>query len=369
MSNSTGVTPCGKAIPFVDYTYAEVASHYGFPSNQGTGQTQGILAWGPQGQIGVDISSIAVGPLKDVNYVVKIVGSQTNNQNNLSGEIKLDCTVTGNFIPLATTIYVYLAASGEAHLALKQAIDDGCQVTTCSFAINDEDVKANSNAVADFEAQLKAAKDANMTTCFAAGDSGAASGHFVDAVAYPAGSMHAIAVGGTFVPASTDEETVWWNFPLPNNHGHRSWWASGGGVSKNYPVPGYQSSINPTSFPDGNGKTYEGRGVPDVAVFAQGTEDWVGTSLASPTFAALIACINSELGSDGPVGPIHQHLYNPPSGYTPFTSITTGNNIPPANSGFLTEGYTAQPGWDACTGLGIPDGTQLLDMFQSIQGS
>jgi kumamolisin len=33
-----------------------------------------------------------------------------------------------------------------------------------------------------------------------------------------------------------------------------------------------------------------------------------------------------------------------------FRDITSGNN----------GAYQARPGWDACTGLGVPNGTQLL---------
>ena len=37
-----------------------------------------------------------------------------------------------------------------------------------------------------------------------------------------------------------------------------------------------------------------------------------------------------------------------------FRDITSGNN----------GAYTAGPGWDACSGLGSPDGTALLSRLQ-----
>jgi kumamolisin len=37
-----------------------------------------------------------------------------------------------------------------------------------------------------------------------------------------------------------------------------------------------------------------------------------------------------------------------------FRDITSGNN----------GAYTAGPGWDACSGLGSPDGTALLNRLQ-----
>jgi kumamolisin len=38
-----------------------------------------------------------------------------------------------------------------------------------------------------------------------------------------------------------------------------------------------------------------------------------------------------------------------------FRDITTGNN----------GAYTAGPGWDACSGLGSPDGTALLTRLRA----
>jgi len=39
--------------------------------------------------------------------------------------------------------------------------------------------------------------------------------------------------------------------------------------------------------------------------------------------------------------------------------VTTGNNNPTGS----TIGYAAGPGWDACTGLGTPNGTALFNFF------
>jgi kumamolisin len=47
------------------------------------------------------------------------------------------------------------------------------------------------------------------------------------------------------------------------------------------------------------------------------------------------------------LGLIQPLLYGIPRG---FRDITTGSN----------GAFTAGPGWDACTGLGVPDGTGLL---------
>jgi kumamolisin len=97
------------------------------------------------------------------------------------------------------------------------------------------------------------------------------------------------------------------------------------------------------------------RGVPDVSgdadpqtgydVRIDGADIVIGgTSAVAPLWAGLIARINSMRSS--PVGLIDAQLYATPS---VLNEITTGNN----------GSYAAGPGWNACTGLGSPDGTKI----------
>jgi kumamolisin len=72
-----------------------------------------------------------------------------------------------------------------------------------------------------------------------------------------------------------------------------------------------------------------------------------GTSAVAPLWAGLFALINQSLGAN--VGYINPLLYNANAEAT-FHDITSGNNGV----------YSAGPGWDACTGLGSPNGTALL---------
>ena len=56
---------------------------------------------------------------------------------------------------------------------------------------------------------------------------------------------------------------------------------------------------------------------------------------------------------DKPLGLIHTALYagvQPGAPSPALRDITSGNN----------GAYQAKPGWDACTGLGVPDGPALL---------
>jgi len=98
--------------------------------------------------------------------------------------------------------------------------------------------------------------------------------------------------------------------------------------------------------------------VPDIAANADPATgynvlvdgQWIvvgGTSAVAPLIAGLIALANQKLKKSS--GFIHPKIYN--SKPSVFKDITSGNNITAASGG-----YTAGPGWDACTGLGVPLG-------------
>jgi len=74
-----------------------------------------------------------------------------------------------------------------------------------------------------------------------------------------------------------------------------------------------------------------------------------------PLWAALIARLAQATGQR--FGLIQSLLYagvSPGADVPGFRDITSGNN----------GAYAAGPGWDACSGLGSPDGTALLTRLQ-----
>jgi kumamolisin len=148
------------------------------------------------------------------------------------------------------------------------------------------------------------------------------------------------------VSSITDERT--WNDGAQGG-------SSGGGISDVFDPPAYQASaaLPPSANPGGR----VGRGVPDVAgdaspvsgyqVLVDGQRMVIGgTSAVAPLLAALVAQLNEQLKK--PVGFLNPLLYAAPSSV--FRDITSGGN----------GAYAARPGWDACTGLGRPDGAALL---------
>jgi Pro-kumamolisin, activation domain len=91
-----------------------------------------------------------------------------------------------------------------------------------------------------------------------------------------------------------------------------------------------------------------------------------GTSVAAPTFSAILALINQQLGSSG-FGNVNPNLYKFAAGSSsPFHDVTSGNNMVPCTSGKLNcpagttrIGFSAGPGYDQVTGLGSVDADKL----------
>jgi kumamolisin len=74
----------------------------------------------------------------------------------------------------------------------------------------------------------------------------------------------------------------------------------------------------------------------------------------APLWAALVCRLAQALGR--PLGMLQPVIYAKAKAgqATPgFRDVTTGNN----------GAYQANPGWNACTGLGVPNGTELLAVF------
>jgi kumamolisin len=79
-----------------------------------------------------------------------------------------------------------------------------------------------------------------------------------------------------------------------------------------------------------------------------------GTSAVAPLMAALIIRINQAKGKS--VGFLNPFLYaNAANGVV--VGVTDGTNTITKT----VQGYNAGPGWNACTGLGTPDGTAILN--------
>ena len=201
----------------------------------------------------------------------------------------------------------------------------------------------------------------------AAGDSGSSdtpTGGGAVHIDFPAASPHVLSCGGTSLRAdpatgTVSSETVWNNGP---GHG-----ATGGGISDTFGQPPWQATAGVPPRTHGH-TTTPGRGVPDVAadadpgtgyqVYVDGTARvFGGTSAVAPLWAALVCRLAQSFGR--PLGLLQPTLYaggQPGAAQPGFRDITTGDN----------DAYHAAPGWDPCTGLGVPDQT-LLTVLQNSQ--
>ena len=199
-----------------------------------------------------------------------------------------------------------------------------------------------------------------VTVCAAAGDDGSSDIRDQSQddgklhVDFPASSPFALACGGTRLEAANGKitrEVVW-------NEGRQDG-ATGGGVSQVFDLPAWQKNANVPESPSGS----RGRGVPDVSGDADPLTGYVvridgrdgvigGTSAVAPLWAGLVALLNEKLGK--PVGYLNPVIYGLPEGV--FRDIDQGDNDVSRQG----KPYKAGPGWDACTGLGSPNGAALL---------
>jgi kumamolisin len=344
-----------KAQQTSSFTPLQVASLYQFPQGDGSGQCVGIIELGG-GYETSDLKSY-FSNLGVASPTVVSVGvdqgsnSPTGNPNGPDGEVTLDVEVVGAVAPGAK-IAVYFTTNTDSGFidAVTTAVHDTTNnPSVISISWGGAESAWTSQSLQTFNSALQAAATMGVTVCVASGDSGSVDGSGSTVVDFPASSPYVLACGGTRLTASgqTIKSEVVWNDGTEGG-------ASGGGVSAAFAVPTWQEGLSSTSA-KGVKKALTGRGVPDVAgnaspesgydVLIDGSQTVVGgTSAVAPLWAALIARINAAKGS--PAGFVNPKLYQTPSA---LNDITQGNN----------GAFEATVGWDACTGLGSPNGQKV----------
>jgi kumamolisin len=344
----------------------EVAALYGIPLDRDASSVcVGIVALGG-GYLPTDLAKALAGMQRQAPVVVDQPVS--GNGNNFGGgtmadqEIALDLQIMAGLLPKAR-IVVYFAGNTTQSLvgAIKQAIFDDVnkpQVLSVSWGSAETFwTPAGRDAL---QSVLADAIRLRVSVVFAAGDD-LATGGLMDGKAhvwFPASSPYVLGCGGTLPTLGADAtavtaEAVW-------NDGFTG---TGGGISELFPVPDYQSKLAlPPSVNDGKTR----RGVPDVAGAAASRPGYRiilngqavvkdGTSAVAPLWAALIAMANAQRGA--PLGFVNPALYSNPA---LFRSIVQGNNR--ANG----KGYDAGPGWNACTGMGVPRGAEIVAALAAV---
>jgi len=348
-------------------TPPQVAKLYNFPANRtGEGQCIGIIELGG-GFRSTDLSAYfkTLGIKKPSVTAVSIGGAHNDPDGptkDANGEVMLDIEVAGAVAPRAKIAVYFAPNTDEGFLgALTTAIHDTVRKpSVISISWGAAEPEWTAQAKRDFDTACRDAALMGVNVTVAAGDHGAPDTDDPKEkranVDFPASSPNVIACGGTRLVASGTtiaSETVW------NNH---DGWATGGGVSEFFARPAYQSSANVPKSINPSHKT--GRGVPDVCGNADIDTGYIvrvdgkttaigGTSAVSPLWAGLIALLNQ--GRQQPLGFLNAKLYAMPKSNAALHDIQAGDNG--VNK---VTGYKAKAGWDACTGLGSPNGANLL---------
>lgn len=325
------------------YYPTQVAKLYNFPAYTGKGCKIGFIELGGGytrtdlqtffNQIGLPIPTI-----KD--RLIDGARNTPDGANGAQGEVTLDIEVAMSVANKATGVVYFAPNTTQGFLdAIKAAIADKMDAISISWGGPEDNWSA-----AELAAYDKVFASTSIPIFVAAGDSGSSDGEQGQHVDFPGSSPHVICCGGTTLIGNIanpgiQSETVW-------NNGQNV--ATGGGFSLAFPRPKYQSKIG-FNF-------NQQRGVPDISGNADPNTGYLcyiagqwfpigGTSAVAPLMAALYCLLKEATGHSSSflLGFMYTHTNS-------FRDITQGNN----------GAYKANVGWDACTGLGVPDGKAML---------
>jgi kumamolisin len=342
------------------FTPDEVARLYHYPPGlDGRGQKVALIELGggyKPADLKTYFARLGIKQPKVTSVSVDGAGNApTGDPGGPDGEVMLDIEVVGAISP-AAQILVYFAPNTDRGFldAITTAIHDSRRPSAISISWGAPEAQWTKQSMTQFDQAFQAAATLGITVCCASGDGGSSDGMSDGRahVDFPASSPHVVACGGTRVEAKNgaiSSEVVW-------NAGGG---ATGGGISDVFAPPSWQSKAKVP--PSANPGHRHGRGVPDVAgdadpatgyqVRVDGTDAvFGGTSAVAPLLAALVARINQGLGTR--VGFLNSVFYGA-SGRSTLRDVTKGTN----------GAYKAATGWDACTGLGSPNGTKLLELL------
>jgi kumamolisin len=338
---ATGNTP-----PFLPAQIAKAYHADGLAWN-GSGQIIGIVIDTPPRTADLTAFWKAAGVAQSLNNIqtVQVISGTLPKP---EGEESLDVEWSSAMAP-AAKVRVYATRNlSDPNLdrAYQQIYQDaktmtGLRQVSLSYGIGETEV---STAQLQTDAQLFANLASIGITVFASsGDDGSSPDGTLQPSS-PASDVNVTGVGGTSLvldaAGAASSETAW--------NG------SGGGISSYFSRPAWQKGAGVSAGTK--------RLSPDVSLPADPNTGAViylngarlaigGTSWSSPTWAGICALINqARAGSArGPVGVLGAKVY-PLLGTANFRDITGGNN----------GSYSAGPGYDLCTGLGVPNVAMLI---------
>lgn len=346
----------------VSYTPRDWAKIYNFPPTlAGDGYTIGFIELGggfKQADLDAYAASLGLPTRPAIQFVPVDGGTNSpSTPDSADGEVMLDLCVAAGLAPYAR-LRVYMAPNTEQGFldAVAKAIADNVDAVSISWGAPEDSWSASAMQQMNALFQKASSASRGISVTVASGDNGSGDGESGNHVDFPASSPWVTACGGTSLVAdpvsgAVTSETVW---------NDSSGGATGGGVSSVFSIPDYQVGAG---VPNGND-----RGVPDISADASPETGVVvrvdgqtlvmgGTSAIAPFMAAMAVVLSQGLGRR--VGFLNPILYK--LGYSsglgvpaPLRDVTAGNNGT----------YTARHGWDACTGVGVPNVAAILVYLQ-----
>ena len=338
----------------------------------GAGQSVGLLEFSSYYQVDITNYENIIGlthyvPLTNVVILISRYDHGPSTANN--DEVALDIEQAIAMAPGLSSVIVYETRSSASSILSRMADDDLAMQMSSSWTWS-----GGPSTTIDGIFQQMASQGQSFFQ--ASGDNDAyTSSQTLDnssQTTAPVDSTNLTCVGGTTLTmngsgASGSSETVW-NYN--SQGGSDANLGSGGGISTYYHIPYWQTNVSMAA----NSGSTTFRNIPDVAltaddVFASyddgddsGTYYFVGTSCAAPLWAGFCALVNQQsvavTGTN--VGFLNPALYaiaNRTNYNACFHDITTGNNIGTGTPGL----FYAVTGYDLCTGLGTPNGTNLIN--------
>ncbi len=286
------------------------------------------------------MNNIKPAPVVDT---ISFNGTATFNANS-AVETELDAEFTGMMAPGALVhVFASAANSDAGELAMFTAIldDNRAKVVNYSWGLCEDQLAISHKQDMDKVFARAIAQGVNILN--ASGDTGSdCDGDGSQAASYPATSPNVVGIGGTTLMITNGQAS------------EKTWSGSGGGISKLYSKPDYQSALDSTK--------YTGRAFPDVAfnadpksgqaVYAAGKSQVVGgTSMAAPQWAGFLTMVGAARGAK-PLGFLNPILYalntHDQSAY--FRDVISGSNGK----------FSAGVGWDPTTGFGSLKASDLF---------
>ena len=335
----------------------------------GTGQSVALVEF--DGYYANDITSyVSLAGLPRANLTNIAVDGGISTPGGESGEVSLDIEMVISMATNLANVLVYEAPDSYPWLDILNRIANDNLAAQISCSWYGEPTPGAEQVFQQMAAQ-------GQSFFNASGDMEA----FIGPVFFPADSPSVTQVGGTVLttaaPGGSWASETAWNSGLdtstdPNDPTRGQYGGTGGGISPTYSIPSWQQGVNSFLI---NGGSTTARDIPDVALTALNVyvkygngsgSAFGGTSCAAPLWAGFMALVNQQAATNGlpPAGFINPAIYeigNESIYNTCFHDVVTGSNTWPASP----NAYYAVPGYDLCTGLGTPNGTNLINALVS----